>query len=97
MIEITQTSQNYAVTNESSNYKLTMTATVSKNQTMPMTANGTFTDLEGLHLGNFNYSEDVNGKVSKSFYSIDKKDMSALETLLDDTITQFNANVNDNE
>lgn len=97
MIKITNTSQNYVVTNETQDFSINMNVTVSKEQAGSISANGSFNTLDGQYAGNFGYSEAPDGKISQNIYGVDKANKAALEALLDETIDGFNANVNDNE
>lgn len=97
MIKITNTSQNYVVTNESENFSINMNVTVSKENAGSISANGSFNTLDGQYAGNFGYSEDSEGKISQNIYGVAKDNKASLQTLLDETIDGFNANVNDNE
>jgi hypothetical protein len=97
MIKITNTSQNYIVTNENEDFSINMNVTVSKENTGSISASGSFNTLDGQYAGNFGYSEDSEGKISQNIYDVAKANKVALEALLDETIDGFNANVNDNE
>lgn len=97
MIKITNISQNYVVTNETQEFSINMNVTVSKENAGSLSANGSFSTLDGQLAGNFVYSETPDGKINQNVYGIDKANKAALEALLDETINGFNENVNDNE
>jgi hypothetical protein len=97
MITLINTSKNYSVTSETVNFKLSGNAAVIQETGNISNFNGSFTTTEGVYCGNFNYSENDNGKANKNIYDVDKENFAELGTLLDNAIEELKQELNDNE
>lgn len=97
MITLTGKTTNYQVSNESATVKLSGQLTLSDNEDRIVSFNGSFNTIENVYIGNFYYSENENGRVSKNVSDVDITKLSDVESLLDETIVEIKQINDDNE
>lgn len=97
MVTLINNSKKFAVTGESTNFKLIGEASGIVETKSIANFNGHFESLEGNYGGNFNFSETDANKANKNIMDVDKDHFIELDTLLNDCIEELKEVLNDNE
>jgi hypothetical protein len=97
MITLINNSKNFAVTDESQNFKLIGEAQCVVETGIISNFNGHFEPLDGGYSGNFTYNETTTGRANKNIYDTDKDYFIEIDTLLNTCITELKNVLNDNE
>lgn len=90
MIEFSNKSVQYSISNTGQNYKLIGSIRVDAEDNIT-DFNGTFYDLEDNYLGNFNYRENTEGNCDKYLNNVQKATFSTIDAFLDQTIEELKA------
>lgn len=97
MITLLEKTINYSVTNETEGFKLKGTITIIDETQRIANFNGSFTDAEDHYMGNFYYSENQDGKATKSVSDTPTENALTLDNFFDATISELKNQNNDNE
>ena len=97
MVTLINNSKNFAVTGESTNFKLIGEARGVVETVTIQNFNGHFEPTDGGYEGNFTYSETDTGRANKNIYDVSKDNFIELDTLLNECIAELKSVLNDNE
>lgn len=89
MIALTNKQVSYSIASNSGTFKLNGQVTVKEENAIIATFSGSFFKNEDEYCGNFYYSENNDGKASKSISDVSKDDFMILDNFLDNSITEL--------
>jgi hypothetical protein len=89
MIALTNKQVSYSIASNSETFKLNGQVTVKEENAIIANFSGSFFKNEDEYCGNFYYSENNDGKASKSISDVSKDDFMFLDNFLDSSITEL--------